>query len=1273
MSKKRKIVLWACIGGAVLLLAVLALVLFFGNGGINHTQHHFTEVQTLRAASCSSDGLISHRCSCGKEELEITLAKGHVIDGWTEEKAATCTEEGVMAAVCSSCGQKQTKPLAKTDHNYVLTSEEKAERQIYGCSGCEESFELDGKQYVDLANARHYTDCSENHSIRIYCEEDEAYIREHLIIADTYYYGTQQQVNLPYTVSRGYGYEWIISPETPYTPGNIYVASRSGAVMFSDMTVRDMTFQIYREESKEFALSEDVIFLQEQEEKWGGYYPYALEYSQGGGTYWLTLGSVKGLDVGDIICVGDAKSMEDVLAQTGTPDLFGQITMIRRDEKTKKYLLELTSPDLSEMFSVLDIYSSDVVLADEMQWADPDEITRQMTQIMYQSDDFGRMLCAVQETTATYLSVRGYTTNLTSLADYLGNLEIENADSEWPKFEDGKVSGKVGLKGSLPIDIEANGEKIGELKFFFTVTLSLDSLEFVLNLEKQTIQNGDKEEHYATKAQIGTEQQITTGLSLGVEVTFEWASGDDPYVLNKKTGKYHFKDCARVVDCKDLESMSAETLFEKIGAGEIKEADECKTCQPITSMKQDGYVLNTDAHVMHLPTCSVAPKKDSKHYAVTDTPFYNLKKQGYTLCETCKPTPEKTNSYAAQILKCMQREDMGNSLANYKKLAKQVGNSPEANYLPIVTIPMTITGIEQIVLDLNVYYAFNLEATLQYNYTETINSCFGIYLTNNGFKGYADSAQTDRTSDITLTGKARADVGLDMGIKLTLTGLQKWCYADLSAQVGLYAKLQGAVQYDFVSQKIGYAAAYLEAGLHVNLEGAVRFCQWEVRGSFLPEDWQDLPFLALGYGKVYYNFRQFPDEIFLDTIYYNLERAELLKVRYYDIVDMEIGEDTLNVVGIKNKYTVEYKLKDGTHCTVVDGYLLVTDPEVAFTDELTVVVTGYDKWDKYRPGDSQYNLESAPVILHYEPESNKVQIPEEALEYDGHRYQLYSLPAGTTVEEAMAHCEGVGGYPCTITTPEENAVVEQYLMDQGGKSQIYFGLVFDQEDTQWQWDNGEAFGFTDWGAEAPTEGKAVLSVVNGGYVWLQSGTAEGEVLVLCEWGAYASTENMTEEARLDALVGYYQGWYTATQGITGGSIGVHRTNALLEDTAALQMYADRATACAQNDGNDTVFTAEDIKRIVNKHNGEYIAIYMFGPLRENPDVEDGLYTMTVSYDEEKGTYKLVGDTWIQRNTYVFVDALNLKIVGKNIMADIRGAYMNKGTLTMTKFTPSFES
>ena len=82
---------------------------------------------------------------------------------------------------------------------------------------------------------------------------------------------------------------------------------------------------------------------------------------------------------------------------------------------------------------------------------------------------------------------------------------------------------------------------------------------------------------------------------------------------------------------------------------------------------------------------------------------------------------------------------------------------------------------------------------------------------------------------------------------------------------------------------------------------------------------------------------------------------------------------------------------------------------------------------------------------------------------------------------------------------------------------------------------------------------------------------------------------------------------------------------------------------------------------------------MFGPLRENPDVEDGLYTMTVSYDEEKGTYELVGDTWIQRNTYVFVDALNLKIVGKNIMADIRGAYMNKGTLTMTKFTPSFES
>ena len=182
-------------------------------------------------------------------------------------------------------------------------------------------------------------------------------------------------------------------------------------------------------------------------------------------------------------------------------------------------------------------------------------------------------------------------------------------------------------------------------------------------------------------------------------------------------------------------------------------------------------------------------------------------------------------------------------------------------------------------------------------------------------------------------------------VSASITGLEKYCYVALDAKVGLYAEIQGALRHDFLNDDGNFAAAYFEAGLHLDLLYSARFFGDEAESqSFLDEDMQDIPFLRYGYDRIYTCFAEMPEVIYVDSIYYNLEKANLMQVKYFDIFDMSDGMDTLSITGIKNKYDVKFTLADGSHCSVDTGFLLVHTPTEAFTDELTITVTGYDKW-----------------------------------------------------------------------------------------------------------------------------------------------------------------------------------------------------------------------------------------------------------------------------------------------------------------------------------------
>ncbi len=154
------------------------------------------------------------------------------------------------------------------------------------------------------------------------------------------------------------------------------------------------------------------------------------------------------------------------------------------------------------------------------------------------------------------------------------------------------------------------------------------------------------------------------------------------------------------------------------------------------------------------------------------------------------------------------------------------------------------------------------------------------------------------------------------------------------------------------------------------------------------------------------------------------------------------------------------------------------------------------------------------------------------------------------------------------------------------------------------------------------------------------------------------TQTPVTTLRLYFATGNYEGTYTATQGETGASIFVHLKKDILQDTDTLEKYAELATQCATADDGtiQKIYSIEDIKEVIENHNGDFIVLFKYGATEENADIEDGIYSMSISYDWATKTYNLYGSQWIQHDTYLMVDFLNMSLNDSVFSGDAYGEY-----------------
>lgn len=83
--------------------------------------------------------------------------------------------------------------------------------------------------------------------------------------------------------------------------------------------------------------------------------------------------------------------------------------------------------------------------------------------------------------------------------------------------------------------------------------------------------------------------------------------------------------------------------------------------------------------------------------------------------------------------------------------------------------------------------------------------------------------------------------------------------------------------------------------------------------------------------------------------------------------------------------------------------------------------------------------------------------------YNGHCYKIFN--EGMTWEQAKAACERQGGHLVTITSSEEQAVIENLLRSKGNKNNYWLGAY--RNGSAWAWVTGERFSYTYWSGGQP--------------------------------------------------------------------------------------------------------------------------------------------------------------------------------------------------------------
>ncbi len=225
--------------------------------------------------------------------------------------------------------------------------------------------------------------------------------------------------------------------------------------------------------------------------------------------------------------------------------------------------------------------------------------------------------------------------------------------------------------------------------------------------------------------------------------------------------------------------------------------------------------------------------------------------------------------------------------------------------------------------------------------------------------------------------------------------------------------------------------------------------------------------------------------------------------------DVMLGElkDTKSDVTLYSKVYKDF----GTFLAIKNNRLYVCDRNSGDFYFYDIEMLNFDRSAKVEPKPEPTTAPKPtpaapdPVPQTQPPKTPRADIPEDAFEFNGHKYKVYK-DVCKTWEEAEEYCKNLGGHLAVISSKEENDALYSYITS-NGITNAYFGFTDNQSEGNWKWVEGES-GYTNWHTSEPnnesnTEDYAMFYWKYSDGTWndgnFGKSTVSDDKNFLCEW------------------------------------------------------------------------------------------------------------------------------------------------------------------------------
>lgn len=220
-----------------------------------------------------------------------------------------------------------------------------------------------------------------------------------------------------------------------------------------------------------------------------------------------------------------------------------------------------------------------------------------------------------------------------------------------------------------------------------------------------------------------------------------------------------------------------------------------------------------------------------------------------------------------------------------------------------------------------------------------------------------------------------------------------------------------------------------------------------------------------------------------------------------------------------------YMGADGTsmacpHVAGVAAMIFGIDPTFTAKEVKDIIkstATGSYGEEGYKMLNAKLAVEKAIELRNQKAKENSVAEPT-----DGHKYEIFHDTL--TWEEAKAACEAKGGHLATITSQEEQKLIESLNTQ---KSKLWIGGCKNSAG-QWCWVTGEPWTYENWGDGEPNNSSNVVAGESCVAMWpvkwndLANSNTYEQSGYICEWEA----SDVAEETQVEGYTGHLYEFYT---------------------------------------------------------------------------------------------------------------------------------------------------